>query len=190
MTDSIALVEQTWAIAATVEGVTDTFYARLWELRPDFKTTLFGRANMKAQAKMLASTIDVAVKHLRKPDVLIPVLKDLGKRHCQYGVRPEDYAPVAEALLWTLKHYLGAKYTPAVEAAWTEVLTTIATTMGGECNTAEGKRMLAEYEAKYPVPNRKGAAAAAAGPCCSPALLIGGAIAVAAVAYLVLRARK
>ena len=48
------------------------FYTKLFEIAPDYKTTLFARTNIKAQAKMLASTIDTAVKHLRKPDVLVP----------------------------------------------------------------------------------------------------------------------
>lgn len=185
--DATSLVEDTWAIAATVDGVTDTFYMKLFEIAPDFKTTLFGRTNIKAQAKMLASTIDTAVKHLRKPDVLVPVLKDLGVRHCRYGVRPEDYAPVAEALLWTLQFYLKDKYTKEVEAAWTGVLTTIATVMGGECSTEEGKRLLAEYESKYPVPKRGGNKA-----CCGnkTTLVVVGLAVVGAAAWLLLRNKK
>jgi len=147
--DPVTLVEKTWAIAAGVEGVTETFYNRMWEIDPTTKP-LFARSNMKAQAQMLAVTIDVAVKHLRHPDILIPILQDLGKRHCRYGVRKSDYNPGGEALLWTLQHYLGDGFTPEVKEAWTGVWTTIANTMGAEGDTEEGRRLLEEYDAKYP----------------------------------------
>lgn len=189
--DATTLVEESWAAAAGVDGVVDTFYRRLFEIRPDFKTTLFGRTNMKAQSKMLASAIDTAVKHLRQPDVLGPVLADLGVRHCRYGVRPEDYGPVADALLWTLQHYLGDKFTPQTKEAWVGVLTAIAAGMSAPCETPEGKRLLAEYEAKYPVPKRSGS-----GSCCgcrcstTAACAVGGVALAVAAALLYFRRRK
>jgi hemoglobin-like flavoprotein len=154
MTDATTLVENSWAQVAGLETqFTDTFYARLFTIRPDYKTTLFARTNMKAQAKMLFGMIDVAVKNLRNPTVLIPALQDAGMRHCRYGVRPADYGPVAEALLWTFEKFLGPKFTPEVKAAWIGVYTTIQTVMTGPCETEEGKRLLEEYDAKYGAPD-------------------------------------
>jgi hypothetical protein len=43
----------------------------------------------------------------------------LGQRHAGSGVRPESYATVGAALLWTLEQGLGVKFTPQVRAAWT-----------------------------------------------------------------------
>jgi nitric oxide dioxygenase len=154
MTDATTLVENSWAQVAGLETqFTDTFYARLFTIRPDYKTTLFARTNMKAQAKMLFGMVDVAVKNLRNPTVLIPALQDAGMRHCRYGVRPADYGPVAEALLWTFEKFLGPKFTPEVKAAWIGVYTTIQTVMTGPCETEEGKRLLEEYDAKYGAPD-------------------------------------
>ena len=41
---------------------------------------------------------------------LLPVLRELGKRHVQYGVNEQDYAAVGETLLWTLERGLGAEW--------------------------------------------------------------------------------
>ena len=150
---TIDTVQKTWAVAVKIEGVTDTFYDRLFTIRPDYKTTLFGRTSVKAQAKMLASMIDTAVQNLRNPDVLIPALQQLGMRHCGYGCRPEHYGPVGEALLWTLAFYFKDAFTPDVKAAWTEVYGVIQTVMCSQLETEEGKRLLAQYESKYPSPS-------------------------------------
>jgi nitric oxide dioxygenase len=44
-------------------------------------------------------------------------------------VRDEHYAPVGEALLWTLERGLQEHYTPTVAAAWQAAWAAIATTM-------------------------------------------------------------
>lgn len=149
---NVELVEKTWAMAKTIPEFTDKFYERLFTIRPDFKTTLFARVNIKAQSKMLASMLDTAVANLRNPDVLVPALQELGMRHCRYGCRPDTYPPVGEALLWTIQYYLKDGFTPEVKAAWVDVYTTVQTVMTSQCETPEGKRLLAEYESKYPSP--------------------------------------
>jgi hemoglobin-like flavoprotein len=44
-------------------------------------------------------------------------------------VKPEYYATVAEALLWTLGEGLGDDFTPETKQAWVETYTTLATVM-------------------------------------------------------------
>ena len=43
--------------------------------------------------------MDVAVKGLADLDKLVPVLQGLGTKHVQYGVIPEHYDVVGQALL-------------------------------------------------------------------------------------------
>ena len=43
-----------------------------------------------------------------------------------FGVKAEHYAPVGEALLWTLGQGLGDGFTPEVKQAWTTAYTTLA----------------------------------------------------------------
>jgi nitric oxide dioxygenase len=164
MTDATTLVENSWAQVAGLETqFTDAYYARLFTIRPDYKTRLFAGTNMKVQAKMLISMIDFAVKNLRNPSLLNPLLRLSGMRHCSYGVRPADYGPVAEALLWTFEKFLGPKFTPEVKAAWIGVYTTIQTVMTGPCETEEGKRLLEEYDARHGAPTPQSAAATGSG---------------------------
>ena len=51
---------------------------------------------------------------------ILPAASRLAKLHVQYGVKPDHYAPVGAALLWTLERGLGKEWTPQVAEAWTE----------------------------------------------------------------------
>ncbi|HUC65854.1 MAG TPA: globin family protein [Stellaceae bacterium] len=93
------------------------FYQRLFTLDPKLRA-LFTH-DMKEQGRKLMSMIATAVAQLDKVEALVPVLRELGKRHVGYGVRDSDYDTVATALLWTLEQGLGADFTPALKAAWT-----------------------------------------------------------------------
>ena len=93
------------------------FYQRLFTLDPKLRA-LFTH-DLKEQGRKLMSMIATAVAQLDKVEVLVPVLRELGKRHVGYGVRDSDYDTVATALLWTLEKGLGADFTPAVKDAWT-----------------------------------------------------------------------
>jgi hemoglobin-like flavoprotein len=93
------------------------FYQRLFTLDPKLRA-LFTH-DLKEQGRKLMSMIATAVAQLDKVEALVPVLRELGKRHVGYGVRDSDYDTVATALLWTLEKGLGADFTPAVKDAWT-----------------------------------------------------------------------
>ena len=62
---------------------------------------------------------------------MLPAIKEMGKRHVGYGVKPEHYALVGGALLWTLEKGLGADFTSEVKAAWTETYISLAGVMNG-----------------------------------------------------------
>src|SRR5262249_33663952 len=81
------------------------FYTRLFELDPSLRQ-LF-RADLDAQQHELAHMLSAAVKGLDRPEQLLPVVQDLGRRHVAYGVTEAHYEIVGVALLWTLKRVLG-----------------------------------------------------------------------------------
>jgi hypothetical protein len=60
------------------------------------------------------------VANLHQLEKMMAQVEQLGRRHVTYGVTADHYAPVGEALLWTLEQGLGAEFTPSVKAAWTE----------------------------------------------------------------------
>ena len=126
--EQVTLVKDTWAQVAPIsEQAADLFYGKLFELNPDYRDLFKG--DMKSQGKMLMSVLNTAVTSLDKLDTIVPVVQDLGRRHVDYGVKEEDYAVVAEALLWTFGQGLGEGFTDEVKEAWTITYTTLAGVM-------------------------------------------------------------
>ncbi|MBK8188240.1 MAG: hemin receptor [Cellvibrio sp.] len=109
------------------ETAAEIFYKTLFEYDPNLKK-LF-KTGLKEQGKKLMSTLKVAIKGLDDLNALVPVLQQLADRHVQYGVKPEDYTPVGNALLHTLKVGLGDDWTPELRQAWVETFRTVATVM-------------------------------------------------------------
>ncbi len=124
----IKLVQGTWAKVLPIEAHAATlFYNRLFttdpRLRPLFKS------NLAEQKRKLMTMIGFAVNGLTHLDALIPAVRDLGRRHAEYGVQGSDYNTVGSALLWTLEQGLTQEFTPEVKDAWTAAYTILATTM-------------------------------------------------------------
>lgn len=126
--DEIKLVRESWeAVTPIAETAAELFYGKLFELNPDYKALFKG--DMKEQGRKLMAMINTAVNALDKLETVVPNVQELGRRHVDYGVKPEDYAVVAEALLWTLGQGLGDKFTDDVKSAWTTAYTILAETM-------------------------------------------------------------
>ena len=117
------------------------FYGRLFDLDPSLRP-MFKR-DMEEQGRMLMQVIGVAVASLDRLETLVPVLRDLGRRHGDYGVRDAHYDTVAEALLWTLQTGLGDKFTPEVREAWVTVYGVLAGTMQAGAAAARAKELAA-----------------------------------------------
>ena len=103
------------------------FYGRLFELDPGLRP-LF-KTDLAEQGKKLMQMIGYCVANLDQPDVLLPAVYELGRKHVGYGVSDKDYDTVGSALLWTLEKGLGSAFTPAVKEAWTAVYGVLASTM-------------------------------------------------------------
>jgi hemoglobin-like flavoprotein len=100
------------------------FYARLFEIAPSLRALFQG--DMEEQGAKLMAMLGTAVASLDHLDRIVPAVRALGARHATYGVTEADYAPVGEALLWTLGQGLGEAFTPETEAAWIAAYTLLA----------------------------------------------------------------
>ena len=69
--------------------------------------------------------ISVAVASLERPSILLPPLYTLGAQHEKNGAQDHHYDIVGTALLETLAHVQGEKFTPEIRAAWVEAYRTI-----------------------------------------------------------------
>jgi hemoglobin-like flavoprotein len=122
------LVQETFREIATIaDDAAILFYQKLFELDPSLRS-LFP-ADMTEQRKKLMQMITKAVKGLDRLEQLVPVVRDLGRRHYGYAVLEKDYDTVGQALLWTLEMGLGRAFTPEVKEAWAAVYALLATTM-------------------------------------------------------------
>ena len=129
MTDEqIALIQASWA---QVEPIADTaaqiFYERLFATAPEVRSMF--PDDLSEQRRKLMATIGMVVKGLPRLAQVVPNVRALGRRHAAYGVRPEQYAVVGNALLWTLEQGLGEGFTEAHASAWAEAYGLLADTM-------------------------------------------------------------
>ncbi len=126
-------VQRTFNIIAPIaDDAAALFYSKLFELDPSLKSMF--KSDMTDQRKKLMQILGVAVSSLNNLDAIVPAVQDLGRRHVQYGVRPQHYNTVAEAILWMLAQTLGATFTAEIKQSWTEVYTVLADTMIAAAN--------------------------------------------------------
>lgn len=126
--EQIALVQESFSqVEAAGPHIADAFYDRLFEIAPQVRT-LFP-VDLSDQKGKLLAVLAAAVLSLHKIEAVVPVLKDLGRRHVNYGVEAEHYAPAGEALLWALERVLGDDFSPATKAAWTAAYKKVAGVM-------------------------------------------------------------
>ena len=124
----LGIVQGDWAkIELVAESAATVFYDRLFLIEPNVEH-LF-QSNFAEQKIKLIRMIGAAVHGLRDPDVLIPIVRKLGRKHFELGVRNEHYAKVGAALLWTLKQALGEAFTVEHEVTWTKVYGILAEEM-------------------------------------------------------------
>ena len=135
--EQIKLVQDSFRqVAPIAETAAQLFYARLFELDPDLE--LLFKGNLTEQGRKLMQMLGLAVNSLDRMEQLLPVVRSLGTRHVNYGVRDKDYDTVGQALLWTLWKGLGEAFTPDVEAAWSNVYATLASAMQSGTETPVG----------------------------------------------------
>ena len=117
------------SVKPIMEQAAALFYGRLFEIAPEVKPLFSG--DMDEQGRKLMKTLTIAVSGLNDLNSLVPVVQKLGQGHVAYGVKPEHYPKVGEALIWTLGQGLGDAFTPDVEAAWKHTYQILSDTMMG-----------------------------------------------------------
>ncbi len=123
------LIKRSWNdVVPIADMAARAFYDRLFEIDPN-TAELFGGVDLERQQLKLLGAIGFVVTNVDRPESLIPVLHDLGRRHAQYGVRDHHYDSVGTALLWTLEQGLGRAFTAETRSAWTIAYASIAGVM-------------------------------------------------------------
>ena len=121
----IELVQSSFrSVLLVSESTAQLFYARLFAIEPELQQLFTG--DMKQQAKLFMHALGAAVAWLNKFNSVVPSLEALAQRHLGYGVKPEHYAAMEEALLWALERALGEAFTDEVRSAWLELYARVA----------------------------------------------------------------
>jgi hemoglobin-like flavoprotein len=131
----IKLVKSSWAHFRHLkaETIADVFYSKLFLDDPSLRKMF--PPNMESQYEKLILTLNIVVARLDKLDELTADVIALAVRHKEYGVTPEHYKMVGDALLWTLEKGLGDDWNADTEAAWTTCYTLLAETMINAANS-------------------------------------------------------
>ena len=79
--------------------------------------------------RLTATHIAELDKRLDRLEEYAGEISTMAQRHTGYGVKPDHYKMVGNALLWTLEKGLGKDWTPAVKESWTKAYGIIADTM-------------------------------------------------------------
>ncbi|MEP3225820.1 MAG: globin domain-containing protein [Parasphingorhabdus sp.] len=123
----------------------ELFYQHLFQNKPELRALFVG--DIAGQSSALANMLGMIVSQIQNLPELLPMLGDLARRHIDYGVRPEHFEDVSDALIAMLQDILGPKFDSAVEAAWLKAYDGIALTMIGICFGDAG---LLRYRKKTP----------------------------------------
>lgn len=129
--DQIALIQTSHARLIERRGRNgpfgDLFYQELFRRLPEARK-LF-RDDLEEQGMRFLSTLGVIVASLDRDDLREGYLSRLAEGHAAYGVKPEQYGPMWEALAEALKAALEDRFDAETEAAWHAAYDLIAARM-------------------------------------------------------------
>jgi len=131
----IELVENSWDyVLLNSQETGAVFYKKLFEIDPGLRQLFKSEIHMQSQK--FVAMITFAVHKLNNLDEVIADVKALGMHHHKNSVKPEHYASVAVALLWTIENVLGKEWNNEIKEAWMAVYTALAKAMIGAQNNS------------------------------------------------------
>ncbi|SBT41333.1 globin domain-containing protein [Micromonospora auratinigra] len=131
-----ARLKQSWSlVAAHGDQVPLYFYSTLFLAHPE--TRQMFPTNMAGQRDRLVTALGHIVSHVDQVERLVGFLQELGADHRKFAVRAEHYPAVGEALLATLRHFLGEVWTEDLAAEWAAAYGLVSKVMVESAQAAE-----------------------------------------------------
>jgi len=115
------------AIREMAGPVSLLFYGRLFALDPALRPMF--RQDIELQGRKLMDMLRAVVENLDHFEGLAPTLRALGQKHAGYGVRPEHYQTVTQALIWALGQALDTQFYPELKSAWLAIIEAVSLSM-------------------------------------------------------------
>jgi len=126
--DQCRLVRQTFPALREYEvSLALLFYGKLFELDPRARKLFHN--DLALQSQKLLDMLASVVESLENLEPLRARLTELGHRHAEYGVRPEQYDTLTTALLWAIAQALGADFDDATHNAWRHAINSVSMIM-------------------------------------------------------------
>jgi hemoglobin-like flavoprotein len=126
--EEIKLIQYSFnTLTAKSKKVGEKFYKRLFESNPNISKLFKG--DMKEQAGALMRMVKTVVEGLNHPEIIIPAIQDLGRRHNEYGVTPEQYKIFGECLISTIEEEMGNDFNSVTKKAWQKLYGILADEM-------------------------------------------------------------
>lgn len=122
------IVRENFALVAPKADVlVDSLYRNLFNMAPDYRAMF--PEDLSGQRAKMVHMLSFMVSRLSNLEDLEKPLRNLGARHRDYGVTPDQYAVVGVALIHALEEVSGDAFTPAVREAWESVYGVISNAM-------------------------------------------------------------
>jgi hemoglobin-like flavoprotein len=123
------LLRESWECALANGGdIALHMYAEIPDLGPEIQD-IFVRVNLEEQRELFMGTLQFIVMNYERRALVERMLREMGRRHVGYGVRPEHYGVFGECFLRALKRSCGSKWNLETELLWRTVYEDIADVM-------------------------------------------------------------
>ncbi len=116
-------------IEPAIDLVGQLFYLKLFRLDPSFRARF--DQDPKTQSRKFMAGLKLTIISLNHEDSLAPIVKLLGLRQRQLGMKVRDYRTMAKAWTWTLEQSLEKRFTRQTKDAWTALLTQVTRILSG-----------------------------------------------------------
>lgn len=126
--DEIKLIQSSWIdLTNKSKIVGEKFYERLFKRSPEIKELFKG--DLKEQAGALMRMVKTVVEGLNNPQIIIPALQELGRRHNEYGVKFEHYKGFGDCLIDCIEEELKPTFDAQTRKAWDKLYGMLAEVM-------------------------------------------------------------
>ena len=105
----------------------DRFYAHLFSENPGVRP-MFPK-DMSGQKKKLLASLVLIIQNIRKTEALIEPLKEMVRRHVEYGTQPAHYPIVRDSLIGVMQDMAGSAWNQQLTEDWTAALNLVAGVM-------------------------------------------------------------
>ena len=129
--DSMLLLQEHKQLATSV------FYENLFEIDPGLRP-LFDD-DLAEQSNKALFAFGAVVAQIHDLELCREMTRELAHRHVEYGVVPEHYPKVGEAVIATVAMVMEEAMTPQIETAWRNAYAAVASAM---IETAYGEKVL------------------------------------------------